>query len=549
MNWFQNLVVKLLKITPATEKEVNIRQAYTFQQNIQRNKIWYQGEPAELEQFFKKTAYWESDKNRFWAATPMGKIRKIHSGIVSITVDRYKDITMADYRGISIGKNNKLEKVWNDIEEFNNFQDTLAYAIQQTLAVGDGAFKISTDPELKYPVIEFYDMENVSFEYRHGNLWEIKFYTDYNQKGKAYRLEEKYGKGYIKFKLYDERGTECSIDRLEETQKLEDTEFDGDFIMGVPFKIFNSAKWKGRGKALFDTKSDVLDALDEVISQWLDAVRLGRIKRYIPESLIPRDPLTGQLMQPNPFDNDFMSIESAMSENGNGIQTIDISQPTIAYEAYLTSYINFLDMALQGIISPSTLGIDLKKTDNAESQREKEKITLHVRGKIIEALNKCVPQLVKCVIMTYDTALGKKTELCEPKLQFGEYASPDFDSTVETVAKARTASVMSIEKSVEEMYGDSMSAEEKAEEVSRIKAEQGIMETNIPEVADEAGDFKTDKEENASTLLNGAQVGSLMNVIAMVKSGQLTRGEAISIITSTLGVSRENAETFIENKL
>ena len=195
------------------------------------------------------------------------------------------------------------------------------------------------------------------------------------------------------------------------------------------------------------------------------------------------------------------------------------------------------------------MGIDLKKTDNAESQREKEKITLHVRGKIIEALNKCVPQLVKCVIMTYDTALGKKTELCEPKLQFGEYASPDFDSTVETVAKARTASVMSIEKSVEEMYGDSMSAEEKAEEVSRIKAEQGIMETNIPEVADEAGDFKTDKEENASTLLNGAQVGSLMNVIAMVKSGQLTRGEAISIITSTLGVSRENAETFIENKL
>lgn len=44
---------------------------------------------------------------------------------------------------------------------------------------------------------------------------------------------------------------------------------------------------------MFDTKTDVLDGLDEVISQWIDAIRMGRIKRYIPENLIPRDPDTG----------------------------------------------------------------------------------------------------------------------------------------------------------------------------------------------------------------------------------------------------------------
>lgn len=51
------------------------------------------------------------------------------------------------------------------------------------------------------------------------------------------------------------------------------------------------------------------------------------------------------------------------------------------------------------------------------------------------------------------------------------------------------------------------------------------------------------------TMLNGAQIGSLMNMIAMVKSGQLTRSEAINIVTATLGVPRESAETFIEDKL
>ena len=45
------------------------------------------------------------------------------------------------------------------------------------------------------------------------------------------------------------------------------------------------------------------------------------------------------------------------------------------------------------------------------------------------------------------------------------------------------------------------------------------------------------------------QIASLMNMIGMVKAGQLTRSEAINIVTATLGVPREQAETFIENGL
>ncbi|MCM1467867.1 MAG: hypothetical protein NC086_06930 [Alistipes sp.] len=481
MNWIQNLIIKLLKITPATERSITIRQAYTFQQNIQKNKVWYQGEPAELEQFFKNTAFWDCDRTRFWAATPNGKIRKIHSGVVSMVIDRYKDIVMSDFNGVSFpDKDISMEKLWTAIEEYNRFTEIMEEAIQQALAVGDGAFKISTDPLMEYPVISFYEMENVAFDYLYGRLNKIKFYTDYSKNGKSYRLEECYGIGYVKYKLYDDQGRECKMEMLEETKELQDMSFKGDYIMGVPFRIFKSNKWKGRGKALFDTKSDVLDALDEVISQWLDAVRLGRIKRYIPQELIPRNAETGELLPANPFDNDFMAIEGSMKENAN--QKIDISQPSIAYEAYLSSYTNFLDMVLQGIMSPSTLGIDLKKTDNAESQREKEKITLHVRGKIISALNEAVPEVIKVTLATYGQAAGKIYEQCEPVLNFGEYASPDFDSTIETVAKARSAGTMSIEKSVEEMYGDSMSEEEKAEEVIRIKEEQGIIPMEEPAV-------------------------------------------------------------------
>ena len=37
-----------------------------------------------------------------------------------------------------------------------------------------------------------------------------------------------------------------------------------------------------------------------------------------------------------------------------------------------------------------------------------------------------------------------------------------------------------------------------------------------------------------------------MNVISMVKQGTVTRGEGISIISSTLGISRDVAETYFE---
>ena len=209
-------------------------------------------------------------------------------------------------------------------------------------------------------------------------------------------------------------------------------------------------------------------------------------------------------MAANPFDNDFMAIEGDMNEGA--ASKIDVSQPEIAYEAYVTSYISFMDMVLQGIISPSTLGIDLKKTDNAESQREKEKITLYVRGKIIDALNKAIPPLVSITMKVYHMTKGTFPEDREITTKFSEYASPDFDSTVDTVSKARSAAVMSIEKAVDELYGDSMSEEEKAEEIERLKAEIGIETIEEPDInMDGLEESEDESQGSEKDIPDGAQ--------------------------------------------
>ena len=67
-------------------------------------------------------------------------------------------------------------------------------------------------------------------------------------------------------------------------------------------------------------------------------------------------------------------------------------------------------------------------------------------------------------------------------VDFGEYANPSFEAQVETVSKGKQGGIMSIEASVDELYGDSKDEDWKKEEVARLKAEQGIVDIEEPAV-------------------------------------------------------------------
>lgn len=486
-NGVRNAVAKLLRIQPApVQTSIIIQEPLSFEANVLRNRLWYRGDPSELDQFYKQLASATSDSvaaSRFWAAVPSAdlQIRKIHSGLPAMIVDRITDIVTADFDGIELETEDQ-QKRWDEISEDNKFPELLGESIAETLVVGDGAFKLVVDPDVSpLPIIEFYSGEQVEYRRVRGRLQEIVFLSEYTFRDKTYRLEETYGRGYIRTRLIGEDGKEVPLGTVPETSKLvPEVTYAGGFMMAVPIRFFKSPKWPGRGKSIFETKSDSFDALDEVISQWIDAIRAGRVQKYIPEDLIPRDPRTGATLRPNPFDNQFIKIGTPMSEDAKG--QIDVVQPQILYEAFVESYANTLDMCLQGIISPATLGIDLKKTDNAEAQREKEKTTLYTRSKIIDALNEVIPRLVDVALKVQDTMERRAPGEYAASVKFGEYASPDFGTVVETVGKARSLGIMSIEQAIEELYGDSWTDEEKAAEVARLKAENGIPLLEEPSV-------------------------------------------------------------------
>lgn len=473
--WVKRKMKNWLEIIPASDSTVVLQEKLTREMEVLRSQLWYRGDSDELWQFFHQLGI---NHGGFWSSVPEGsKVRKIHSGLPAIIADTLAYIVSADLDVIEANSDK-----WDEIENAIDFRNIVKKAIVDTLVCGDGAFKISVDKEIsEYPIVEFVSGETIDFESRHGIISTIAFKNAYEVKSKRFELRESYGRGFIESRLYDSNGNEYPLDTIPEIADIDPAfPFEGDYMLAVPLKFYESKKHKHRGKSIFDGgKSDCFDALDEVVSQWLNALRDGRVQKYIPESLLPRNPKNGDIARLNSFGTEFIAIGASLGDGDTG-DRIEVVQPDIKYEAFVSSYTNALLMCLQGLVSPATLGIDVGKMSSADAQREKKDVTGNTRNTITSALEKALPKLIEAILKTYDLMQDRAPGEYEAAVSFGEYGAPDFDSRVETIGKAASYGVMSVETQVDELWGSSKDDEWKAEEVERIKAEMGVERMNEP---------------------------------------------------------------------
>lgn len=473
----RNRMREFLHITEiSTVQSLMIEQDMNHEVNTAIHKILYRVDAHETEQAFKSLHI----DSRFWSAVPGSqKVRKIRNDLYQLVIDTYSDICITGLNAPDF-KDKSKEEIFNEMfspKNEQNFWSLAKKAVIDCLKTGDGAFKISFDSALsEYPIVEFYDAEFVDYKYSRGRLVEIIFYSNFTEKKQPYTLEEIYGKGYIRYKLYKDK-REVDLGTCEATEGLSDVEFVGDYIMAQQFKIWESPKYEGRGKPLMDGKIDEIDALDEVISQWMDALRDGRVNKYIPDSLIPKNE-NGDLMKPNAFDNKFIKIKGTLNEDGDQITVI---QPDIKYDAFLQSYVASLDRCLMGIISPSTLGVDARKLDdNATAQREREKITSWRRNQITDVLEDILPALIDKIFKTYANITGSIIEDTEVTVTFDEYNSPGIEQKIEVASKGAPGLQILTYKQIAEIICD-----DKTEEEQQIIADE-LKELNNPTIEEPA---------------------------------------------------------------
>ena len=233
-----------LYIEPGRDQgAITITQPLSFDAHVLRNRMWYRGDPSELEDFFKQCASDSASRSRFWAAIPDVPLRKIHVDIATQMVDRLAGIIAGDMEGFEI-PDRETEKLWDEIANDNRWPALVNDSVVETLCTGDGAYKISIDRDVSpYPIIEFYGADRVTPVMKRGRIQEIVFHTLFHVKTKRYRLDEHYGPGYIRSRLYlleTNADREVSLEDLPETQGIQrEVLFQGQ-MLAVYLKFFDS---------------------------------------------------------------------------------------------------------------------------------------------------------------------------------------------------------------------------------------------------------------------------------------------------------------------
>ena len=495
MGWGDRImqaVKRVFKVRPAGPQCIVIREPYSFETDAIRNRVWYRGDADELKQLYAQLSMTDAGCSRFWAAVPIGKkVRKLHTGLPGMMVDVLVGAVVGDYDGMDFIDDNgdddkEMVARWKALQGAISFPDALEGALAETLVTGGGAFRVSWDKQISLmPSVEFFGEDRTECRTRNGFLTGVSFFTDYWRGNDLYQLEEIREPGQIRYILRDAGGKEAPLSTIPELADLHSVQVPNDIMTAIPFKVWRSTKWPGRGRSIYSGKTDDFDALDEVVSQWMDAVRSGRVRHYIPEEFIPRNKQTGELMSMDAFGSEFVQTRNPMGGDEDKKGIIDTVQPDIRYEAYRASYISALDLCLQGILSPATLGINIAATASGESKKEGKDVTGFTRNRITAKLEAVLPKVASVLLMVEDWINGRPIGAYSPTVSFGEYAAPDFGTRVKAIRDADACGGMSTEAKVEEIWGGSKSKEWIKDEIQRIKQEKGIMEAEEPSAGDE----------------------------------------------------------------
>lgn len=487
MEWFKNKVLKLLGLiktsNPNSERLTYINDDESIRlSKIQANKTWFLSDGDELLNWYtnqqtygfaKNPIYNRNKRQFFWSMSINEGVKRVHSGVPRAIIDTLSTAIVGVPRITSKVNNDLLL----DILDCNNFEFMLAQQIRPlALVEGDGAIKINIAKGLSdKPLIEYYESADWEPVYKSNKLLGMLFKSYYKNKNKNYVLYESRlltNDGLrIEFKLYrlgkNNELMDCDKEEIPELKGLEDSLIEGfDELLAVPVKYYFDPLHKDRGKSIYDGKLDLFDMMDEILTQASQTNRVSTPVEYYPVDLLERTK-NGQMILPKLYNRQYVKIEGTMDGDGNVNNTIQTTQPQLNFEQYGRIYNDTLTVALTGVLSPASLGIDVAKKDNADAQREKEKQTIFTRNLIINAETPVIKKLCNMLMMAknyIDTGMMQSLDY-EISVKYDEFANPSFESELQILGPAWSSGQISTERYVSLLWAGKLSEEEMIKEL------------------------------------------------------------------------------------
>lgn len=500
-DFIKRLVNKLrrgerLAEAPDSERLTFINDAENLQrQAVEEYRVWYRGDSNELLNYYtnqelygnaREPIYNRNRRQYFWGiVSDEAGIKRVHSGIPNAIVT-----TLVNAIGTPTitSSDPDIARALNEIMDDNDFTALLnQQQMPLTMVDGWGGYKLNIDSGQVR--IQYYTAKDFEPIYRAGQFIGGIFRDYYRVEDKDYALIETRrtdGKdSYIEPRLYRYRrggGGDIEIEALhgkDIPEQLRWLNADGDLVLpgypeplAVPCKFLFDPLHPDYGRSIYEGKIDLFDDLDQILSQDSQTVRVSTPVEYIPVDLMQRN-ADGIPQMPKVYNRQFLMKESMPDGNGNIAGDIQTTQPRLDFSQYSADARSKLDFILTGLLSPATMGIDLAKRDNADAQREKEKVTIMTRNNIIDRETRIIRSLMEKAVLLYayqrtgEIPTGVKPEV---SVRFNEFANPSFEQELSVLAPAWSQGAISTEKYIDLLWGDRLTPEEKREEAEKLEA-------------------------------------------------------------------------------
>ena len=470
-----------------------------IQNKLHEYNVWYTGDAEEILNYYSRAQvldynydpiYSRNKKSYFWSVSATEQdIKRTHSGQPRNIVDTLVNIVGIPKFSVGTpgGELKEIDKKLQRIIKDNHFNRLLMQQARPlTFVEGWGAWKINWDSNISdTPLLLYYRADAVDFAFKSGRLIAI-IYKDYfqDENKKDYVLFEtrriENGNLYIEKELFRmNAGTDIihsvplkSLKQLKDVNQVVEVENFKRFL-GYPSIIYEDNNADTYGRSIFTGKIDLFDDLDQCLSQSANTVRRSTTVEYFDTMYLEKDDKTGLPKMPHSFDRKYVSFKGGRTGDGqvNNTSPVTVTQPQINFEQYSTEATNILLQIISGVMSPATLGIDVAKKDNAEAQREKEKVTIFTRNTVMDEEGETLRIIANDLLCAEELMrTGKITcKEYDINVQYDEFADASFENKLESVLAGWREGLISDETAVNYLYGNTWSDDRKKQEVKWIE--------------------------------------------------------------------------------
>lgn len=489
---------------------------YTFINDVDRAvkskiteyNIWYEGDADMLMNYYTKNMmidymgepfFDRNKRNYFWSVSSTEEdIKRTHSGIARDIVDTLVAIIgTPDYKADeSKLVNVNLQDMLRETDFTNRYREM---QLPMTLVEGWGAWRIDWDKRYcKYPIPVYYRAENVDFIEKYGLIIGIIFkdyYRDFKRKRdyciietrklddtgliveqEAYLINDKDGDYVSQVKFEDipgfgkvpEDGTVVEDENGTRTMKFEGLRW----LLAEPCVFYKDTSGMCPGKSILAGRIDLMDDLDQCLSQASNTVRKSTPVEYFDTNYMERDK-KGMPIEPKRFDRSFVKFKGGTDENGSNLNSLPITmtQPQLNFEGYNAEAQQIVLYIINGLISPATLGMEVAKKDNAEAQREKEKITIFTRNWLTDIETRIWTNLLNQMLMAFEF-MQTGVITCQDysiSVKYPEFADESYENKLTVLGTAFDKGQISPEMYVSRLYGDAISEDDKNRELNFLR--------------------------------------------------------------------------------